>query len=221
MFKKLPYEPTKDFAPIGLMVRLPMLILGHPDSPYASIKSVVEAMKKSPGNVSYATPGVGTPHNLAMEMFKDQNKLFALPIHYRGGAPMVQDVLGRHMDLMVLDISSSTPILNSRKVRPLVAFSRTRLPSLPDVPTTFELGLGNIEAAAWQGLAVPAATPDAVKRRLSDALFAAVNNPDVRKKLAEYGAEATPSTASGMADLWNKDHQYWFKLIKSRGITAE
>lgn len=221
LFKKLPYEPAKDFAPIGLMVRLPMLILSNPESPYASIKDVVDAMRKSPGNISYATPGVGSPHNLAMEMFKDQNKLFALPIHYRGGGPMVQDVLGRHVDLMVLDISSSTPILNSRKVRPLVVFSKTRLASLPDVPTTFELGLGNLEAAAWQGLAVPAATPDAVKRRLSDALFAAVNNPDVRKKLAEYGAEATPSTAAGMADLWNKDLQYWFKLIKSRGITAE
>lgn len=221
LFKKLPYEPAKDFSPIGLMVRLPMLILSHPDSPYSSAKDVVDAMKKSPGKISYATPGVGSPHNLAMEMFKDQNKIFALPIHYRGGSPMVQDVLGRHIDLMVLDIASSTPILNSRKVKPLVVFSKTRLASQPDVPTTFELGLGTLEAAAWQGIAVPSATPDAVKRRLSDALFAAVNSPDVRKKLADYGAEATPSTAAGMADLWNKDHQYWFQLIKSRGITAE
>lgn len=221
LFKKLPYEPTKDFAPLGLMVRLPMLVLSNPGAQFRSIQEVVTAMKRGPGKISYATPGVGTPHNLAMEMFKDQNKLFAVPIHYRGGAPMVQDVMGGHMDLMVLDIASSTPVINSQKVRPLVVFSKERLQSLPNVPTTFELGLGNLEAAAWQGLAVPAATPEPARRRLSEALFAAVNSPDVRKKLAEYGAVPTPSTAAAMADLWTKDHQYWSTLIKSRGITAE
>lgn len=221
LYKKLPYEPAKDFVPVGLMVRLPMLVLSSPDSAYGSMRDVVDAMKRDPGKVSYATPGVGSPHNLAMEMFKDQNKLFALPIHYRGGAPMVQDVLGGHMGLMVLDIASSTPVLSSRKVRPLVVFSKTRLASLPNVPTTFELGLGNLEAAAWQGMVVPAGTPEAIKRRLSDTLFAAVSHPDVRKKLAEYGAEPLPSTAAGMKELWDKDHQYWYKLIKSRGITAD
>lgn len=221
LYKKLPYDPVKDFAPVGLMVRLPMLILSNPTSSYATIGEVVDTMRRSPQKVSYATPGVGTPHNLAMEMFKDQNKLFGLPIHYRGGAPMVQDVLGGHMDLMALDIASSTPMINSGKVRPLVAFSRTRLASLPKVPTTFELGLGNMEAAAWQGVVVPTATPEAVKRRLSDALQAAVNNPEVRRKLAEYGAEPTPSTAAAMADFWNKEQQYWLNLIKTRGITAE
>ncbi len=221
LYKKLPYEPAKDFATIGLMVRLPMLILSHPDSEYRSIKDVVDAMKRGPGKVSYASPGVGTPHNLAMEMFKDQNKLFAVAIQYRGGAPMVQDVIGKHMDLMVLDIASTTPLINSNKVRPLVVFSKNRLPSQPSVPTIFELGLGNIEAAAWQGVAVPSGTPDSIKRRLSEALFAAVNSAEVRKKLAEFGAEPMPSTADSMTDLWKKDHQYWTELIKSRGITAE
>ncbi len=221
LFKKLPYEPSKDFASVGLMVRLPMLILSNPASQFRSIQDVVEAMKRGPGQISYASPGVGSPHNLAMEMFKDQNKLFAVPIHYRGGAPMVQDVLGGHMDLMVLDIASSTPMINSQKIRPLVVFSKDRLQSLPNVPTTFELGLGNLEASAWQGLAVPSATPEPLRRRLSEALFAAVNSADVRKKLAEYGAVPTPSTAVAMTDLWTKDNQYWSALIKSRGITAE
>lgn len=221
LYKKLPYEPARDFAPLGMMVRLPMLILSSLESPYASIKDVTAEMRRSPGKVSYAAPGIGTPHNLAMEMFKDHNKLFALGIQYRGGAPMVQDVLGNHIGLMVLDVASSMPVITSRKVRPLVVFSKTRLPSLPNVPTTFELGLGNTEGAAWQGLAAPAATPEPVRRRLSEALFAAVNNPEVRRKLAEYGAEPTASSPAGMADLWAKDSAYWITLIKSRGITAE
>jgi tripartite-type tricarboxylate transporter receptor subunit TctC len=134
---------------------------------------------------------------------------------------MVQDLLGRHIDLMVLDIASSMPTIVSKKVRPLVVFSRQRLASLPSVPTIFELGLGEMEAAAWQGLAVPAGTPEAIRRRLSDALAAAVNHPDVQKKLAEYGAEPVSSTAAGMKELWDKDHMYWAALIRSRGITAE
>lgn len=221
LYKKLPYEPVKDFSSVGLMVRLPMLILSHPDSEYRTINDVVDAMRRGPGKVSYAAPGVGTPHNLAMEMFKDQNKLFAVAIQYRGGAPMVQDVLGKHMDLMVLDIASTTPLINSNKVRPLVVFSKNRLPSQPSVPTTFELGIGNIEAAAWQGLAVPSGTPESIKRRLSEALFTAVNSAEVRRKLSEYGAEPLPSTAEAMTDLWKKDYQYWTALIKSRGISAE
>ena len=221
LYKKLPYEPAKDFASVGLMVRLPMLILSHPDSEYKNIQDVVDTMRRGPGKVSYAAPGVGTPHNLAMEMFKDQNKLYAVAIQYRGGAPMVQDVIGKHMDLMVLDIASTTSLINSNKVRPLVVFSKNRLPSQPSVPTTFELGIGNIEAAAWQGLAVPTGTPEAIKRRLSDALFSAVNSGEVRKKLSEYGAEPMPSTAEAMSDLWKKDQQYWTALIKSRGISAE
>lgn len=221
LYKKLPYEPVKDFSSVGLMVRLPMLILSHPDSEYRTINDVVDAMRRGPGKVSYAAPGVGTPHNLAMEMFKDQNKLFAVAIQYRGGAPMVQDVLGKHMDLMVLDIASTTPLINSNKVRPLVVFSKNRLPSQPSVPTTFELGIGNNEAAAWQGLAVPSGTPESIKRRLSEALFTAVNSAEVRRKLSEYGAEPLPSTAEAMTDLWKKDYQYWTALIKSRGISAE
>lgn len=134
---------------------------------------------------------------------------------------MVQDVLGKHMDLMVLDIASTTPLINSNKVRPLVVFSKNRLPSQPSVPTTFELGIGNIEAAAWQGLAVPSGTPESIKRRLSEALFTAVNSAEVRRKLSEYGAEPLPSTAEAMTDLWKKDYQYWTALIKSRGISAE
>ncbi|MBO9512761.1 MAG: tripartite tricarboxylate transporter substrate binding protein [Variovorax sp.] len=221
LFKKLPYDPAKDFTPIGLMVRLPMLILSNPASPYASIQDVVEEMKKNPGQVSYATPGIGSPHNLAMVMFKDQNKLAAEPVHYRGGAPMIQDVLGRHVDLMVLDVASSMPTLNGQKVRALVAFSKNRLAALPDVPTTFETGLGDLEAAAWQGIVVPTGTPEAVRTRLTEALLAAMSDPGVRKKLAEYGAEATPSTAAGMTQLWDKEKTYWVNLIKSHGITAE
>lgn len=221
LYKKLPYDPVKDFSSVGLMVRLPMLILSHPDSEFKTIQDVVGAMRRGPGKVSYAAPGVGTPHNLAMEMFKEQNKLYAVAIQYRGGAPMVQDVIGKHMDLMVLDIASTTPLINSNKVRPLVVFSKNRLPSQPLVPTTFELGIGNIEASAWQGLAVPAGTSEAIKRRLSEALFSAVNSIEVRKKLADYGAEPTPSTAEAMTDLWKKDYQYWTALIKSRSISAE
>lgn len=221
LYKKIPYEPVKDFAPIGLMVRLPILLFANNDAPLRSLKDFTDAVRKNPGKLSYGSPGVGTPHNLAMEMFKDHNKLFAVPIQYRGGAPMVTDLLGGHIEYMVLDIASSMSALNAKKMRPLGVFSRARLPSLPDVPTIFELGLGEVEAVGWQGVAVPSSTPEPVRQRLSTALAKAISSTEVRAKFVEYGLDVTPSSAAEMKALWDSDQKYWSRLIKDRNITAD
>lgn len=221
LYKKIPYEPAKDFAPIGLMVRIPILLLANNDAPLRSMKDFADAARKNPGKVSYGSPGIGTPHNMAMEMFKSYNKLFAVPIQYRGGAPMLTDITGGHIEYMVLDIASTISSLKAKKFRPLGVFSRARLASLPDVPTIFELGLGDVEAIAWQGIAVPSVTPESVRRYLSTELAKAIASPEVRAKFAEYGLEATPSSAADMQSLWDSDQTYWSRLIKERNIKAE
>jgi tripartite-type tricarboxylate transporter receptor subunit TctC len=221
LYEKIPYEPVKDFAPIGLMVRMPILLLANNEAPLRSMKDFADAARKNPGKVSYGSPGIGTPHNMAMEMFKNHNKLFAVPIQYRGGAPMLTDIMGGHIQYMVLDVASTMSSLKANKLRPLGVFSRARLASLPDVPTTFELGLGDVEAIAWQGIAVPSATPESVRRRLSTELAKAIASPEVRAKFIEFGLEATPSSAAEMKALWDSDQKYWSQLIKDRKIKAE
>lgn len=221
LYQKLPYEPTKDFVSIGLMVRMPILLLANNDAPLGSMKEFVEAARRSPGKISYGSPGVGSPHNLAMEMFKDSNKFFAVPVHYRGGAPMINDFLGGHIQYMVLDVPSALSAIKAKKMRPLGVFSRARLASLPEVPTVFEPGFQGVEAIAWQGVAVPSSTPETVRGRLSSELAKAVGSADVRAKFAEYGMEATPSTAAEMKVLWERDQKYWSQLIRDRSISAE
>lgn len=221
LFKKLTYSPMKDFAPIGLMARVPIMMVANPEAPYTNCKEMVEAMRRAPGTISYATPGVGTPHNLAMEMLKERAGVQAVAIHYKGGAPAVQDVLANHVGLMVLDVASAYPLLKSGKLKSLGVFSKFRHAGLPGVPSFMELGLTDIEAWAWQGIVAPAAIRQPVRDRLATAFQAAMASKDVTTKLQEYGWEVIASKPAEMQALWDADARYWLKLIKERGITVE
>ncbi len=221
LYRKIPYEPVKDFASVGLIARLEFLLLANNDAPLQSATDFVDAVRKSPGKYSYGSPGIGSPHNLAMEMLKDRNKLFAVPIHYRGGAPMISDLFGGHIQYMVLDLASALPSLKTKKMRPLAVFSRKRLAAFPDVPTVFELGLADVDAVAWQGLAVPASTPLPVRQRLSAELVKAMGSPEMRAKFADLGLEAMPGGSAEMKSLWDSDQKYWSQLIRARKISAE
>jgi tripartite-type tricarboxylate transporter receptor subunit TctC len=221
LFRKLPYDPVKDFAPVGLMARFPLLLAVNPASGYASAKDLIEAMRKEPGKVSYASPGVGSPHHLAMEMLKQRAKFDATHVAYKGMAPAIQDVVGGQLPLIVVDTAAGGPMIKSGKLKVLATFSKTRLASMPDVPTLMELGYTDVEAAAWQGLVVPAATPKETVDKLSAELQKAINAPTVRARLLELGVEPTPSDPSTMAAHWRSESAYWPKFIQERHITLE
>lgn len=221
LFKKLSYDPNKDFAPVGLMARFPLLLAVNPSSGYASAKDLVEAMRKNPGKLNYASPGVGSPHHLAMEMLKERAKLDVTHVAYKGAAPAIQDVVGGQLPIMVVDTAAGMAMIKAGKLKPLATFSKARLPSMPDVPTLMELGYADMEAVAWQGLVVPAATPKDVVKRLGEEMQKAINTPSVRARLTEMGLEPAPSDASVMAGHWKNEAGYWPKLIRERGITLE
>lgn len=221
LFKDLSYNPTKDFAPVGLMVRFPLLIAVNPASNYKTVKDLIEEMRKNPGKLNYATAGVGSPHHVAMEMLKVHAKFEATHVPYKGAAPAIQDVVGGQLPLMVVDTAAGMPMIKAGKLKILATFSKARLASMPEVPTLMELGYTDIEAVAWQGLVVPAATPKEIVARLSTELQKAVNTPNVRARLMELGLEPTPSDSAVMADLLRQDTAYWPKLIRDRKITLE
>ena len=221
LFKSLAYDPKKDFVPIGLMVRFPLLIVVNPSSGYTTAKQLIEDMRKNPGKLSYATAGVGSPHHVAMEMLKMQAKFDATHISYKGAAPAIQDVVGGQLPLMVVDTAAGMPMIKAGKLKVLATFSKSRITLLPDVPTLMELGYTDVEAVAWQGLVAPAATPKEIVAKLSAELQKAINTPSVRARLLELGLEPTPSDAATMAKLLDQESAYWPKLIKDRHITLD
>jgi tripartite-type tricarboxylate transporter receptor subunit TctC len=221
LYKSVSYNPEKDYAPVGLLARVPLVLVSASSTGIKDLPGALSMLKANPGKHSYASPGIGSPHHLAMELFKQRAGVFAVHIPYRGAAPAMQDVMGGQVPLMVVDISTALPHIRSGKLVALAAFSIQRLPQLPDVPTTGEAGYKDTEAYAWQGLVVPAATPVAVRERLTREIDLAMNNAAVKRKLAEAGWETTTSDSQQMARYMAAEKGKWHKLIAQQGIRAE
>lgn len=221
LYKKLPYDPTRDFAPIGLMARAPLLVVAAPNAGIRNARELLDTLKKNPGKYSYGSPGNGSPHHLAMELLKSRTGLFAVHVPYRGAAPALQDVMGGQIPLMMVDTSSGMSAVKSGKLVPLVILSAKRAPQLPDVPTMAEMGYKDVEAYAWQGLVVPASTPKDIQLKINAEMQTALSHPAVRKKLFEAAWDPVPSDAGIMSGYTAVETLIWHKLIKDRGISLE
>ena len=221
LYKKLPYDPTRDFAAIGLMARAPLLLVAAPGAQIRNATELMDTLKKNPGQLSYASPGNGSPHHLAMELFKSQAGLFVVHVAYRGAAPALQDVMGSQVPLMVVDTSSGMSAIKAGKLVPLAVLSGKRITQLPEVPTLIELGYKDVEAYAWQGMVVPSSTPKEIQEKLSQEMQAALNSPTVRKKLNDAAWEPVPSDGRLMSAYTVAETRKWHKLIRDRGITVE
>lgn len=224
MYKKIPYAPS-DLAPIGFMARFPLILAVNPNAGFASGRQLLDELKKNPGKFSYASPGIGSPHHLAMELLKDRSKTFVVHVPYRGTALAVQDVISGQVPMMVLDTAAGLPQIRAGKVKALAVMSRKRIPALPDVPTLDELGrdmgLRDFEVTAWQGLFVPKGTPAEIVTRLTAEMNQAIAVPEVRAKLEDFGLEVTPTDGPALAAFIQKETAFWHALIKERKLSAE
>lgn len=178
-------------------------------------------MRKSPNKLGYGTAGVGSPHHVAMEMLKERAKFDAMHVAYKGAAPAIQDVVAGQLPMMVVDTAAGMQMIKAGKLKVLATFSKSRLVSLPNVPTLMELGYTDIEAVAWQGLVVPASTPAPIVEKLSTVMQKAINTPSVKARLLELGLQPVASDAAGMALQWNQDANFWPKLIRQRNISLD
>ncbi|MDQ3215849.1 MAG: tripartite tricarboxylate transporter substrate binding protein [Pseudomonadota bacterium] len=221
LYKKVPYDPVKDFTPIGLMARFPLIVVANPATGFKTMRDLVDAAKKDPGKLSYASVGAGSPHHLAMELIKERTGAFIVHIPYRGAAPAVQDVLGNQLPLMVIDTAVGLPHIRSGKLVPLGVLSRQRLAALPAVPTLEEQGIRDTEVYAWQGMVVPAATPRDISARLATELNRAIATSDVTRKLQEFGLEPIAGTSEHMAAYIKSETARWHALIKQRNLTLD
>lgn len=221
LYKKLPYDPAKDFSFIGLMARSPLIIAAAPNAGIKDAKALLEELKRNPGKWSYASPGAGSPHHLAMELVKSAAHLFVLHIPYKGGAPALQDLMGGQVPLMMLDLPTGIGAVKAGKVVPLIALSGQRIAQLPEVPTMKELGYPSVEAYAWQGMVVPAGTPKDVQAKLASSMQQALSTEAVKKKLYEAAWDPVPSDGNQMQAYAASETRLWHQLIKDRGISLD
>ncbi len=221
LYKTLSYNPTRDLAPVSLLGKFPMILVVGANAEYKDARDFLTKVKAAPGKVSYASAGAGSPHHLAMELLKERAGLRMVHIGYRGAAPALLDVVGGQVPAMMTDLAAGAAFLKAGKLRPLAVANATRLPQLPNVPTFAEVGLQGVEAAALVGMVAPAGTPPDVIARLQTSVAAAIKQPEVNRKLVDFGVEPVGSTPEQFAALLRSETALWHKLIRDLNITLE
>ena len=221
LFTKLPFNPEKDFTYVGGISRFPLALVVHPALEAKTVKEFLAYARANPGKLNYASPGNGSPHHLAMEMFKNRTKTFLTHIPYRGAAPALQDVMGGQVPCMFLDLAAGLPVITSGKVRALAIGSAKRVAALPDVPTLAEAGVPNTEVFAFQGILAPAGLPAAITARLNGDLNKALLNPAVVKRMNDFGMEALPGTPEQFRAMARAESKRWGEIIKAAGVKLD
>ena len=221
MFGKLPYKPATDFTYIGAIGRVPVALVVHPDFPAKTLAEFIAYARINPDKLDYASPGMGTPHHMAMELFKQQTGLPFTHVPYKGAAPALQDVMGGQVKVMMLDLASGLSTIKSGKVRALAVALPQRAKAMPDLPTFDEQGVKDINAVAFHGLIGPAGMPPDVVAKLNAELNNAMTSPKLIKLFADFGFEATPGTPAEFRTLARNESARWGKIIKTSGVQLD
>jgi tripartite-type tricarboxylate transporter receptor subunit TctC len=219
-YKNLSYDSAKDFAPIGLIGKSPMVLTVHVSVPARTVGEFVALARSKPGKLSYGSIGVGSASHLAGEAFKLRAGVDLLHVPYRGGAPAVNDLIAGHLNAMFLTPVSGLPHIQAGLLAPLAIAAPERFELMPQVPTMAEAGVP-LEAAYWVGLAAPAATPHAIVAKLEKALTAALASSDVKKRLTEMGAVVTPLAAKEFGDFIRADLDAMAAFVAQSKIKVE
>ena len=221
LYKNVAFDPLKDFAPVSMAAWGTLMLVANPKTGIKSVQDLVERARARPGSVTYGSPGVGTPHHMAMELFKAQAQLFMLHVPYRGTAGYFQDLLSSELMVGFLPIHVAQGFVSSGRLTALAVGSPKRHPVAPTVATFEELGIKGVEVDLWYAFFVPTKTPAPVVARLNTELAAILRQPDIREVLGKAGMDASPSTPDELGALSAKDYPRWGAVIKRNGITGD
>jgi tripartite-type tricarboxylate transporter receptor subunit TctC len=221
IYANLPYDPVKDFSPVMLVVKLPLIMVVNADLPARTVNDVIALAKAKPGELSFSSSGTGGAPHLAGELFKGLTGTDLLHVPYRGSGPAVIDLIAGRIAMMFDATPSLLPHISAGKLRPLAAASPQRHRLLPDVPSFAELGYPGMDIALWYGIAAPGGTPAPIVQRLNAELAKIVDMPDVRKNLAEQGADLQGGSAEDFAAFMRNESARWSSVVKQAGIKAE
>ena len=221
LFKSLPYDPVRDFAPVSRVVVSPSILVVHPSVPANSVRELVAYAKAHPGKLAYATTGAGSSPHLCAELFSSLAGIKMLHVPYKGGAPAMTDLLGGQVALSFSNPTSITPHLKTGRIRALAVTTARRYSNLPTLPTMIEEGFPDFDLSAWYGVMAPAGTPVEIINRLNAEIGKILRMSDVQEILAIQGLEAFPSTPAELAKELKDDIAKFAKLLNDAGVKPQ
>ena len=218
---KLPYDPIKSFEPIAVIASAPNVLVVNPELPVKSVGGLVALAKQKPGQVQYASGGVGSFQHLGGELFKLMAGVDLLHVAFKGGGPALIDVLGGHTKIIFATTITALPHIRSGKLRALGLGARERSPVLAELPTIAEAGVPGYEAANWIGIVAPAGTPAAIVAKLHQEILAIQDQPEVKKQFAAEGVDILRMSSADFGEFMVKEMGKWERVVKERGIKPE
>ncbi len=221
LYAKIPFDPVKDFASISLMATTCYVLSVHPSMQVSNAKQLVTLAKTRPGQLTFSSPGSGTPNHLSGEMFKMLTGVDMQHVPYKGSAQAIGDVIGGQIAMSFENIVVASPYVKSGRIKALAVTSAKRASALPNVPTIAESGVPGFAAVGWFGVVVPAATPKEVVAKLNSELVRVLALPDIKERISSLGAEVVSTTPDGMDQFNRTQIALWAKVVKASGARVE
>ncbi len=221
MYKNVGFDPAKDFAGVSMAAYGSLMLVANPKTGIKSVADLIKQVRARPGSVTFGSPGVGTPHHMAMELFKLESNTFMLHVPYRGTAGYTQDLLSGELNVGFLPVHIAQSFVKSGRLNALALGSPKRHPVAPEVPTFDEVGVKHIDVDLWYAFFVPSKTPSAVVARLNTEIAAIMRQSDVKELLSKAGMDAVASTPAELNAIVAKDLPRWGTVIRTKQIAAE
>ncbi len=218
---KLPFDPVKSFAPVALVATSSMSFVVHPQLPVKSLNEFIALAKRQPGKLLYCSPGNGGPQHLAMELIKLETKTDLVHIPYKGSGGAVTDLIGGHVQAMVVSLQTIAPFVQNGRLRMLAIMGAERSPAFPNVPTLKEQGLANLEVETWYGVLAPAATPSTAIAKINSELHSLLQLPEIREQLAKQGMNAAGGPPERLGNLVKNELTRWARVVHAAKIKAD
>jgi len=221
LYKKLNYDPQKDFAPVSMVANIPNIMIVHLSVPARTLKELIQLARRNPGKLNFGTSGAGSTTHLSVEILKSLAKIDMVHVPYKGQGLALVGLISGQVDMGIMAVPSALGMVQASKVRPLAVLSARRVPSLPNVPTSREAGVDDFEVSVWFGILAPAATPRDITARLNAELHKALAAPDLRDRLAANGIEPVTSTPEQFASFVRSETIRYAKVIREANISID
>ncbi len=221
LYKNVPFNPVDDFSSVSMAAYGTLMLVANPKTGIKSMPELIAQAKAKPGFITYGSPGIGTPHHMAMELFKSETQLFMLHVPYKGTAGYVQDLLAGELMVGFLPVHVAQGFVSSGKLTALAVGGTKRHPIAPSVATIQEMGVKGVNVDMWYAFFAPGKTPTSVVNRLNTEIATIMNLPEVRTVLSRAGLDAASSTPNELATVVGKDYQRWGAVIKRNAITVD
>lgn len=221
LFAKMPFDVSKDFAPIALIAKMPHLLITTQALPVGNMRELLTLAKSQPGKLTYSSAGNGSTFHMAGELFKYLSNTFVVHVPYRGGGPALTDAISGQVDISFPSLVAALPFVKAGKVKALAITSSSRSPLLPEVPTIAEAGLPGYEFTSWFMLLAPAGTPHEIVTKINQAVTETMKSPELAERFAKEGTEIVTGSPEQAGTFLTAELTQWSRIIKERGIKSE